>query len=528
MVVMVREDGKTIGFQSNGASWIGSSDSKDNLAAITDAQSNTVGWRYTTPEDDVELYDANGNLQSITSRSGVAQTLTYSDGTAGPNGGYVVDANGNPTTAILPANLILRVADSYGRQLSFSYNAASNVSRLLDPSGKVYGFSYDGNNNLSSIIYPDGSTYTYLYENASFVHALTGTVDENGSRFATYGYDANTGQATSTQHAGGVENYSLAYSGSIFSGSTTVTDPLGTSRVYNFTSVLGATLYTGRSQPGGAGCSASQSAVTYDANGNVSSTTDFNGNVTNFTYDTTRNLETSRTEAYGTPVARTITTQWHPTFRLPLVVTEPNRTTTYTYDANGNQLTKTVAGGGVSRTWTYTYNSNGQVLTSTGPRTDVVELTTYTYDSNGNLSTVANAFGQTTTMSNYDGNGRVGLITAPNGATQALTYTPRGWVASSVVTAGSVVQTTTYTYDNAGQLSQVTQPDNATINYTYDSAHRLTNIKDKLGNSVNYTLDLMGNRIAESINDPNGALTKQVNRVFDALSRLQQVTGAAQ
>ena len=131
-------------------------------------------------------------------------------------------------------------------------------------------------------------------------------------------------------------------------------------------------------------------------------------------------------------------------------------------------------------------------------------------------------------MSNYDGNGRVGLITAPNGATQALTYTPRGWVASRTVTAGSIVQTTTYTYDNAGQLTQVTQPDNSTINYTYDSAHRLTGIKDNLGNSVNYTLDLMDNRIAESINDPNGVLTKQVNRVFDALNRLQQVTGAAQ
>ena len=38
----------------------------------------------------------------------------------------------------------------------------------------------------------------------------------------------------------------------------------------------------------------------------------------NYTFDATRNLETSRTEANGTPSARTITTQWHPTLRLPI------------------------------------------------------------------------------------------------------------------------------------------------------------------------------------------------------------------
>jgi YD repeat-containing protein len=43
-----------------------------------------------------------------------------------------------------------------------------------------------------------------------------------------------------------------------------------------------------------------------------------------------------------------------------------------------------------------------------------------------------------------------------------------------------------------------------------------------------FQYDAMGNLISEQTNDPNGALTSQVTRVYDALSRLQQVTGAAQ
>ena len=145
-------------------------------------------------------------------------------------------------------------------------------------------------------------------------------------------------------------------------------------------------------------------ARTYDANGNVASRTDFNGNLTNYTYDLARNLETSRTEGLtgrrGTPQTRTISTQWHPTFRLPAAIAEPLRITTNIYDADGTacgargalcsrsvQATTDANGSqgfsatpsGAPRTWTYTYNANGSVLTMNGPRTDVADVTTYTY-----------------------------------------------------------------------------------------------------------------------------------------------------
>ncbi|MEF8720156.1 MAG: RHS repeat domain-containing protein [Candidatus Accumulibacter necessarius] len=45
---------------------------------------------------------------------------------------------------------------------------------------------------------------------------------------------------------------------------------------------------------------------TYDDNGNLASRTDFNGRLTTYTYELSRNLETRRVEASGQAEARTI------------------------------------------------------------------------------------------------------------------------------------------------------------------------------------------------------------------------------
>lgn len=55
-----------------------------------------------------------------------------------------------------------------------------------------------------------------------------------------------------------------------------------------------------------------------------------------------RGLETSRTEANGTPYSRTIVTEWPPTLFSPVRITEPDRLIQYTYDAQGRELSQTV------------------------------------------------------------------------------------------------------------------------------------------------------------------------------------------
>src|SRR6185503_3383152 len=185
-------------------------------------------------------------------------------------------------------------------------------------------------------------------------------------------------------------------------------------------------------------------------------------------------------------------------------ISEPNRTTSFTHDASGNILTRTVTDTSVtpnvSRTWTYTYNSYGQVLTEDGPRTDVSDITTYTYYSCGTgyqcgqLETVTTALGQITTYNTYNAHGQPLTITDPNGVVTTLTYDTRARLTSRQVGT----ETTSFEYWPTGLLKKVTLPDASTLSYTYDDAHRLTQISDGAGHRISYTLDAMGNRTAEN------------------------------
>lgn len=145
----------------------------------------------------------------------------------------------------------------------------------------------------------------------------------------------------------------------------------------------------------------------------------------------------------------------------------------------------------------------------------------------GDLQTITNAVGQVTTNNLYDRMGRVRKMTDAKGVVTDIAYTPRGWVSTVTVTPpGGAARTTTYSYDFAGQLTGTTQPDGTTVSYSYDAAHRLTGATDSRGNSITYTLDNAGNRTGEEVRDPGGALQRSIARSFDALNRLQQVTGA--
>ena len=558
-VAVFRQDGKAFRFISAGAGWIAQANIDDRLTELKDAQGTRTGWQlYVAAGDETETYDASGRLFSIVSRSGLAQTLTNSDGTSGSNGGFVLDATGQPTTAILPAGLPIRASDNFGRTITFGYDSSSRVVRLTDPAGGAYLFAYGAGSNLVSIGFPDGIVRGFAYNEtvntsgASLPDALTGIIDENGVRFATFKYDAQE-RIVSTEHAGGAQSYTLSYG----AGSTTVTDALGAARTYGFRTVLDVFKNTGIGGPACPSCG--PAAQTFDANGNVSSRADWNGNVANYAYDPTRNLETSRIEAFGTSQARTISTQWHPIFRLPAKIAEPLRITTFTYNGDGGAscgvqadsvtlvpgalCSKTVqptsdatgaAGFGASpagspRTWTYTYNANGSVIAMDGPRTDVADVVTTTYYSStdpdpgkrGNVATIRNALGHLTSITAYNAHGQPLTIVDPNGLTTTLTYDLRQRLTSRNV-GGEV---TRYTYDSVGQLTRVTLPDGSFLSYSYDPAHRLTGMRDSLGNRAVYTLDPMGNRTREEVFDPN-ALAQTRSRVFNNLNRLIQELGA--
>ena len=447
------------------------------------------------------------------------------------------------------------ITDAFGRTLGFSYTG-ERITGMTDPGGGSYAYAYDANNNLASVTYPDGSVKQYHYEDPAYPNALTGITDELGVRYATYRYDA-AGRAYTETHAGGADAHTLDYG----SNSTVVTDPLGTARTYAFQTLHGVARSSGVSQPGGAGCGPAAESMSYDANGNLAGKTDFNGRKTTYAYDLARNLETSRSEGLdgsgaALPESRTVTTAWHATWRLPERIEEyaggsatgtPLRRTDISYDDRGNPTARTVTdpATGATRIWrtAYTYSAAvpGLVLQKIedGPRSDVADLTTrdyYAHDAacpgadlgpgrdkgcRGQLRQLTNALGQPTRFTRYNAHGQVEELIDANGLVTTLAYDARQRLLRRSV--GS--ELTTYEYDAAGQLKRLTPPDGSTLDYDYDAAHRLVRIEDAQGNRIAYTLDAAGNRKQEEIRDADHQLLKTLSRDYDALGRLQTLTG---
>jgi len=544
-----RPDGKLIRFFSDGqGGWNGITDLDLRLT-----QSGST-WTLTDWEDNVETYTAVGQLTSITARNGYTQTIQY-PAVEQPNRfmhiwGY--RQTGQPTS----------VTDSYGRTLSIAYASPGSglVTQITAPDGSVYSYAYSSSGNLASVTYPDGSQRQYLHENANFPNGLTGIIDENGNRFATWSYDSSF-RAISSQHAGGADLTTVAYNND---GSVTVINPLGGEEVYKFTLFQASInanfpqtlpICTEFDQLATATTPAAVRMFTYDSNGYVASSTDWDGNVTTYTNDAHGN-ELSRTLASGTPQALTIATTWLSNFHLPSQISEGNRTFSFAYDGNGNLLTKTITtsgsaapgvrGGAITKTltpqgtwrytnkspgqgraaassgtsiWTYTYNNTGQVTSATDPDGNV---TSYGYDAKGDLTSITNALGQVTHFTSYDANGRPLTVQDPNGLVTTLTYNFRGQVTSRT----EAQWVTSYAYDAAGQLTKLTRPDGSFLAFSYDAAHRLIGITDALGNSTAYTLDAAGDRTQWQVFDPSHNLIRTHSYSYDAVTRLIQAIGA--
>jgi YD repeat-containing protein len=512
---------------------------------LTDVN-GVMTWKVTLQDDSIEIYSASGLLQSKTTRSGQLTTFTYSD-------------TATPASIAPRPNLMLSQTDPFGHTLQWRYNAGGQMVKMIEPAAGEFDYTYDTLGNLASVTHPPESsgarkTKTYHYDDTRNKKLLTGITDENGGRFATYTYNT-AGQVTETKHFATptleVNKHTLSYP---YQGRTTVTDPLGTARNYDYTNILNYEAVTGISQPC-ASCGGSNAQnMTYDANRNVTSRTDFNNKKSCYTYDLTRNLETARIEGLAssadcaasfaaatlTAPARKITTTWNATYRLPATITEPvtggSKTTTNTYDTNGNLTQRTVTTPQGSRTWLWSgYDVYGRAATMTDPRG---KITTYAYypntaaqnvtlaNSRGMLASITNAVGHVTTITAYNAHGQPLSMTDANGLVTTMTYDARMRMKSRTVSGAGINETTSYDYDGVGQLTKVTLPDASFITYTYDGAHRLTQIQDGQANKIVYTLDAMGNRTGETATDPAGLLARSRTRVYDALNRLQKDIGA--
>lgn len=187
-----------------------------------------------------------------------------------------------------------------------------------------------------TILVAGGQEFKRVYEYSLGGLLLRMSNDEGV--FAEWGYDERHRPVIS-QHADGREKFLVNYSemNSSSDPRVAVTNPLGKNTVFRFAEIAGVRYLTNVEGRASDNCAAANKEYTYYPNGTLQSKTDWSGNITTYVRDSF-GRETSRTEASGTPAARTISTEYHPTLNQPVKITAPGLITEMTYDAAGRLL----------------------------------------------------------------------------------------------------------------------------------------------------------------------------------------------
>ncbi|MDS7944268.1 RHS repeat-associated core domain-containing protein [Acinetobacter sp. V110_1] len=528
---------------------------RDESLKITQQQDGL--WRVDQLKTGIkEYYDQTGKFIKMIYPNGQFITLSYAD------------IQLNSTTLL--TGMLTQVTNNFGRSLKFNYNPQSLLASVTLPNNKKITFKYDTQNRLISVTRPGYGTKIYHYSESSTAapsgnpNLLTGITDEADKRYANYAYDS-ADRGILTEHAGGAQKYTLQHGDK----TTSVTDPSGTAWLYNKTLASGTPRISSSIR-----ANVTQAQNSYDQAGNITQKME-KGLTTKYTYDLSRNLETSRTEAVGTVEERKIETTWHTDFPKPTEIKKSAGgqtliTMTFTYDNNGNVLTKTITDPQTqeARTWSYEYNNFDQLIKETSPQG---QISSYQYDeSNVNLLKTTGADGVITTYSQHNADGQPQHIESSNGQVTDFVYDDAGriiqqkqtiqqsslssngyslswWqvlvnniyeafgsdalytadnqtpeVTESVTTQTA---TTSYEYDLRGLLIATTLPDGERIEYTYDDAHRLKEIKDQSGNRTVYSLNANGDITQTEVYGTAGQLEAKNQQVYDSLGRLQQSVG---
>ena len=405
--------------------------------------------------------------------------------------------------------------------ITATLQALSNAS--LD---SVTQLSYDNRGALVETSDAVGARTRYSYnrfgETVSVAALIAGTTEA----LTTYSYDRRGNSVSQTLDAGAGRlnlNSSMAYDA--FGNLGDWVDARGIHRTAYYNK-LGQTKET----VDGTG---SHSYFTYDGLGNVLKSTDRNGRDTTFTYDAfSRNITTK------TPENITSTVKSNAFGQVIEIKDGANRTTSYTYDKDGNlkSVTETAASGVTIET-TYSYDKAGRLRDVTDARGNVVRYTydaanrvlsrtedygsgklnlttTYTYDAKGQQIAVTDPAGSVTQI-NYDLGGRKVRVIQDVGTgklnlTADYNYRADGKVISMVEAVGTIAaRTTSYDYDALGKLMQTrVDPNgiNETTNFAYDANGNVTASTDTLGRTTRYVYDQENRQILKVAAD--GSITE--------------------
>ncbi|HLX69591.1 MAG TPA: LamG-like jellyroll fold domain-containing protein [Verrucomicrobiae bacterium] len=446
-------------------------DGSGNLTSTTDALTNATVNFYSGSL----MLGSRDPLGTLTTNSydgsdNLIGTETFaSDGvTILSTNSFGYDANDNRTNS----TVWRKVGSSWiPATTTYVYDAMNRVVQTVNPDGGTNTVVYNAIGQQQATIDPLGRTTSYLYDSQG---RLIQTAYPDGST-ETNGYDANGNRIASADQLGRVTTY--AYD--------------GLNRLY-------LTIYPDNTT----------NTTRYDGVGRVAQTVDPRGTITAFAYDAAgRRLAV--TNAVGISGIQNISS--------------------YTYDANGNQITFMDANSHITTNVFDALNRQIRTLYPDGTTNSVVYdadgrrvaqtnqnqiATLFGYDGAGRLTSVTNALNQVTHYQ-YDAAGNeTAQIDALN-RTNLFAYDGMGRRISHTMPGG---QGEGLGYDLAGNLIYDTNFNNVVITNQYDALNRLINRASVNGYTVSYTYTLTGQR--QTMTDPSGIATYS----YDNRDRLQLKT----
>jgi len=427
-----------------------------------DAQGRTTSSQLTGLAAVNATYDAFGRLATVTAGTGPdarTATLAY-DG----------------------QSYLQSITDPLGRVTSFTYDAVGRPLTLTLPDGRVIQSGYDLNGNMTSLTPPGRPAHTFNYTPVDLASRYTApAVTGGGTNQTTTAYDADQAPTTLTRPDGVAVAVAYDTAGRVttttFSrGNVTATYDATTGNVSGLSAPDGiglaysydGSLLTGTTWSGPVAGSVSR---TFDADFRVASQSVNGANPVAFTYDAdslltgagalTLTHNVANGLITGTTLGALTDARTYNAFAEPLTYTAnysgtPFYVAQYTRDKLGRITKKVETIGGVATTFDYSYDTTGRLIQV---RQNGTTTASYTYDSNGNRLS-GPGLG---TPPTYDDQDRL-IQYGPN----SYTYTPNGELAGKTIGTN----TTTYTYDELGNLTRVVLPGGAQIDYVIDGRNR--------------------------------------------------------
>jgi len=368
----------------------------------------------------------------------------------------IMDKNSNTLSVAYDAGGALTAITNSGRRvISFINDASSRITTIVDPLNRTNTFAYSAQGDLISATDPRGGITRYGYDSE---HQMTNAVDPNGNQFVRNVY--NMSRVVESQKDALGNNTSFIYD--FTTGETVVSNALGHRQIHK-----------------------------HDDRLRVVQITDEADNIQHFEYDDFNN----RTK----------------------VIDKNSRTTSYSYDAKGNVISKIAppeAGQEVGNTTTIAYDA----LNNPTNRVDAkAGRTFFVFDNKGNLIKTVNPQSFTNTIT-YGALGLPLAIRDANGNTHSNSYDTAGNLISTRDALGNVRN---FAYDAGGRKMIEVEPNGATNRFAYDGNNNLTQSVDPLGFTNVFTYDANNNQIL--IQDARGS---QTTKSYDPKDRLVSVRDA--